>query len=68
MIHPVAGSGIKVLVTLSISAFIQLTYVIAISLNQKYHQQYSSSMFIFYHLLLTVYLLLFRIYPHGDIN
>ena len=62
MIHPVAGSGIKVLATLSISAYTQLTYVIAISLNLKYHKQYSSSMFIFFNLASSIIDCLFIIY------
>lgn len=62
MIHPVAGSGIKVLATLSISDFTQLTYVIAISLNLKYHQQYSSSMFIFFNLASSIINCLFIYY------
>jgi len=62
-----AGSGITALPIIFISAFTQLIYIVATSLNLK-RKKYSG-MFIFsvIYLLLNVYIL-FLIFPHGDVN
>ena len=59
----VAGSGITALPILFISAFTQLIYVVAISLNLK-RKKYSS-MFIFsvIYLVLNVYLFIISNFP-----